>query len=197
MSEDLIANLSRIIARLPGLGPRIARRIILRLANNKDKVLTPLIDALSKFRAEIASCEICGNLDEGTVCKICQDHRRDGSVICVVEEVVDLWAVERTQNYRGKYHILGGNLSAFHGKTVADLNLDSLYTRIRNDEINEVIIATSATVDGQTTAYFLAENLKTMGVKITRLAYGMPVGSEFDYLDDGTIDIALKSRKEF
>lgn len=197
MQKNLIESLSKIISKLPGLGPRIAKRIILYLANNKEKVLLPLIAELEALRDKVHNCEICGNLDEGTVCQICLSQNRDNSLICVVEEVADLWAIERAQNYRGKYHILGGNLSAVSGKAIEDLNIETLYKRLKEGEVKEVIIATSATIDGQTTAHFLAENIKEFKVKITRLAYGIPVGSELDYLDEGTISIAFKTRGEF
>lgn len=196
MEKNLIDNLSKIVAKLPGLGPRIAKRIILNLANNKEKTLLPLIDGLKALNDKIHNCEICGNLDEGRVCAICNNQNRDEAIICIVEEVADLWAIERAGNYKGRYHILGGSLSAISGKTIEDLNLDKLHARL-NADVKEVIIATSATIDGQTTAHFLAENLKEFSVKITRLAYGIPVGSELDYLDDGTISIAFKTRSEF
>jgi recombination protein RecR len=197
MQKNLIENLSKIISKLPGMGPRIAKRIVLHLAGNKEKILLPLIENLRLLNEKIHNCEICGNLDEGRVCTICSNQKRDESLICVVEEVADLWAVERAENYRGKYHVLGGNLSAISGKTIEDLNLNSLYSRLRNGEVKEVIIATSATIDGQTTAHFIAENLKDFEVRVTRLAYGIPVGSELDYLDEGTIAIAFKTRSEF
>lgn len=197
MQKNLIENLSRIISKLPGMGPRIAKRILLHLATNKEKILQPLIENLQALSEEMHECEICGNLDEGRICSICLSTSRDGTLLCVVEEIIDLWAIERAQNYRGKYHVLGGNLSAISGKTIQDLNLHSLYSRLKNGGINEVIIATSATIDGQTTTHFLAENLKDFKVRITRLAYGIPVGSELDYLDEGTISIAFKTRQEF
>ncbi len=197
MQQNSIENLSKIISKLPGLGPRIAKRIVLHLANNKDKSLTPLIENLGILKDKIHNCEICGNLDEGRVCGICLSQNRDESLICIVEEIADLWAIERAENYKGKYHVLGGNLSAVSGKTIEDLNLESLYKRIESGKIKEVIIATSATIDGQTTAHFLFENMKDFAVKITRLAHGIPVGSELDYLDEGTISIAFKTRAEF
>lgn len=197
MQKNLIENLSKTISKLPGMGPRIAKRIVLHLATNKEKSLKPLIENLSDLLEKIHQCEVCGNVDEGLVCGICLSESRDKSLLCVVEEIADLWAIERAGNYRGKYHVLGGNLSAISGKTINDLNLSSLYSRLREGEIKEVIIATSATIDGQTTAHFLAENLKDFKVKISRLAYGIPVGSELDYLDEGTIAIAFKTRQEF
>lgn len=196
MEKNLIENLSKIISKLPGLGPRIAKRIVLNLANNKEKTLIPLIENLQALHDKIHNCDICGNLDEGSVCNICRNPNRDKSIICIVEEVADLWAIERAENYKGRYHILGGSLSAISGKTVEDLNLEKLYARLK-DQVQEVIIATSATIDGQTTAHFIAESLKDFDVKLTRLAYGIPVGSELDYLDEGTISIAFKTRSQF
>lgn len=197
MQKNLIENLSKIISKLPGMGPRIAKRIVLNLAANKEKTLLPLIENLQALHDKIHNCEICGNLDEGRICAVCQSQNRDDSLVCVVEEVADLWAIERAENYRGKYHVLGGNLSAISGKNIEDLNLDKLYKRMESKAVSEVIIATSATIDGQTTAHFIAENLKDFDVKITRLAHGIPVGSELDYLDEGTIAIAFKTRSEF
>ena len=193
----MIEQLSKIISKLPGLGPRIAKRIVLYLANNKEKILIPLIENLQELNDKINNCQTCGNLDEGDICAICKDENRDKSIICIIEEVADLWAIERAQNYKGTYHILGGNLSAISGKTIEDLNIESLYKRIKEGEVKEVIIATSATIDGQTTAHFLAENLKEYDLVTTRLAHGIPVGSELDYLDEGTISIAFKTRAEF
>ncbi len=197
MQTNIIENLSKIISKLPGMGPRVAKRVVLHLAANKEKTLLPLIENLLALNEKIHNCETCGNLDEGRVCGICNNHNRDQSVICVVEEVADLWAIERAENYKGRYHILGGKLSAISGVSIEDLNLEKLFSRLRNSEVKEVIIATSATIDGQTTAHFLAEGLKDFNVKVTRLAYGIPVGSELDYLDEGTISIAFKTRAEF
>ncbi len=200
MHQNIIENLSKIISKLPGMGPRIAKRIVLYLTNNKEKVLLPLIKALEQLNEKIKHCEICDNLDEGIICEICSDANRDDSIICVVEEVADLWAIERTndksKNFRGKYHILGGKLSASAGQSIEDLNFDKLLNRLKDQKINEVIIATSATIDGQTTAHFLAEILKDYKIKVSRLAHGIPVGSELDYLDEGTITIAMKTRQE-
>lgn len=197
-----IDSLTKIISKLPGMGPRIAKRIVLHLANNKEKSLIPLISNLQNLNDKIQNCKICNNLDEGEICQICLDPKRDKNIICVVEEVADLWAIQRSQNYNGQFHILNGNLSAMSGKTVEDIDIEGLFNRIKkakqeNNPISEVIIATSATMDGQTTAHFLQESLSEFNVKITRLAYGIPVGSELDYLDDGTISIAFKSRSEF
>lgn len=195
MKNNIIDDLVSNIAKLPGLGPRVARRIVLNLAQNKDKSLTNLIDGLQNIKDNIHNCKLCGNLDSGEICHICLDENRDNSIICVVEEVADLWAIERVNNFRGKYHILGGNLSATQGKTIEDLTIDKLLQKVQNNsEIREIIIATSATLDGQSTAHFLQEMFKDFEVKVTRLSYGIPIGSELDYLDDGTIAIAFKAR---
>jgi recombination protein RecR len=197
MEQNLIESISKSISKLPGMGPRIAKRIVLHMASNKEKNLLPLIENLKLLNEKIHSCNVCGNLDEGDLCGICLNPNRDKSIICVIEEVADLWAIERAKNYRGSYHVLGGNLSAISGKSAEDLNISNLQERLKEGGINEVIIATSATIDGQTTAHFLAEIIKDYGVKTTRLAHGIPVGSELDYLDEGTISIAFKTRSEF
>lgn len=197
MSTNLIEKLTKSIAKLPGLGPRAAKRIILHLASDKEKNLAPLIASLQEVSTKIHKCEICANIDEGSKCSICANPKRDDAIICIVEEVSDLWAIERGQNYQGKYHVLGGKLSAISGTTIQDLNLDSLHKRLKQTPAKEIIIATSATIDGQTTAHFLSENLSEYKVKITHLTYGIPLGSELDYLDEGTINIAFKTRSEF
>ncbi len=197
MEQTFIDQLSKTISKLPGLGPRIAKRIVLQLANNKQKLLIPLIEGLQALNDRIHKCKICGNLDEGDVCGICKNQKRDANILCIVEEVADLWAIERAETYRGKYHVLGGKLSAISGTTIEDLNLDLLHRRLKENSVAEIIIATSATIDGQTTAHFLTENLKEYGAKITHLTYGIPLGSELDYLDEGTINIAFKTRSEF
>lgn len=197
MQENIIENLSKTIAKLPGLGPRIAKKIVLNLATNKEKTLLSLINSLQNLNDKVHKCKICGNIDEGEICGICKNERRDNSIICIVEEVLDLLAIERAETYRGKYHILGGKLSAISGTTIENLNLDSLHQRLKNSEVKEIIIATSATIDGQTTAHFLTENLKEYNIKLTRLTYGIPMGSELDYLDEGTLNIAFKTRSEF
>jgi recombination protein RecR len=197
MQQNLIENISKTIARLPGMGPRIAKRILLHLASNKEKALLPLIENLKNLFEKIHTCKNCGNLDEGELCAICLNQNRNQKIICVVEEVADLWAIERSKSYNGLYHVLGGNLSAISGKSAQDLNIQNLENRLKAGEVDEVIIATSATIDGQTTAHFLAEILKEYRVKISKLAHGVPVGSELDYLDEGTISIAFSSRSEF
>jgi len=196
MQKNQLEIISKLVSKLPGMGPRIAKRLVLYLANNKEKILLPLIENLKILNEKISNCKICGNLDEGEICHICLDEKRDQSIICVVEEVADLWAIERAGDYHGKYHILGGNLSATSGKKIEDLNINSLIDRVRNNQVKEIIIATSATIDGQTTSYFITDLVKEYNIKITRLTYGIPVGSELDYLDEGTISIALKTRTQ-
>ena len=195
----MIDNLAKIISKLPGMGPRIAKRIVLHLANNKEKILLPLIKALEQLNEKIQHCKICDNLDEGEICQICLDPNRDDSIICVVEEVADLWAIERTNDKSKNFciWIVFGALSQIRcAVEILNRFLDSvnLLDRIKNGKITEVIIATSATIDGQTTAHFLVEILKDFKVTISRLAHGIPVGSELDYLDEGTITIAMKTR---
>lgn len=197
MEQNFIDQLSKTMSKLPGLGPRIAKRIVLHLANNKHKHLLPLIQGLQGLNDRVHKCQICGNLDEGEICGICKNQKRDDALLCIVEEVADLWAIERAETFRGKYHVLGGKLSAISGVTIEDLNLDSLHKRLKENAAKEIIIATSATIDGQTTAHFLTENLKEYNAKITHLTYGIPLGSELDYLDEGTINIAFKTRSEF
>jgi len=197
MQKNVIDNLAKIIAKLPGMGPRIGKKIVLELASNKEKFLIPLIEYLNELNEKIHNCEICGNIDEGRVCSICLDDNRDKNTLCIVEEVGDLWAIERSKNYHGKYHVLGGNLSAISGKTIEDLNFSSLISRIKNENFAEIIIATGATIDGQNTAHYISDFLQEFNLKITRLGYGIPIGSEIDYLDEGTISIALKTRSKF
>lgn len=197
MQKNIIDNLAKIIAKLPGMGPRIGKKIVLELASNKEKFLIPLIEYLNELNLKIHNCEKCGNIDEGRVCKICLDENRDKNILCVVEEVGDLWAIERSKNYHGRYHVLGGNLSAISGKTIEDLNFSSLIFRIKNENFAEIIIATGATIDGQNTAHYISDFLQEFNLKITRLGYGIPIGSEIDYLDEGTISIALKTRSKF
>ena len=190
-----IEGLIRLLARLPGLGPRSARRAVLHLIRNTDSLLTPLANALRTTAERVAICTRCGNVDTVEPCTICQDPRRDISVLCVVEEVGDLWALERAQTYRGRYHVLGGTLSALDGISPDDLRIPTLMTRARAPEINEVILATNATVDGQTTAHYISDVLEDCGVSVSRLAHGVPVGGELDYLDDGTLTAAFAGRK--
>ena len=194
MAVSHIDQLIGLLARLPGLGPRSARRAALQLLKKRDSLLAPLASALTQAAETIRSCGQCGNLDTVDPCAICGDAKRDDSVICVVEEVADLWAVERSGVYRGHYHVLGGTLSALDGAGPEELKITKLVERASNAEVTEVILATNATVDGQTTAHYVADRLAQCGVGITRLAHGLPMGGELDYLDDGTLTAALKAR---
>ncbi|MDC3140636.1 recombination mediator RecR [Alphaproteobacteria bacterium] len=194
MSEQVLEKLIKKVAKLPGLGPRSSRRIVLHLLKDKETLLLPIIEDMSKVANNIKKCVECGNLDENDICQICKNSTRNQTLLCVVETVADLWALERSNVYNGKYHILGGVLSAIDGINPDQLNIDSLEKRLESNVFTEVIIAISATLDGQTTAHYLAERLGKLDIKITRLAHGLPVGGELDFLDDGTIAQALKAR---
>ena len=187
-------QLIRKVARLPGLGPRSARRAVLYLLKNRDRLMVPLAQDLFDIASQVRACAECGNLDNGDKCTICRDPQRDKSCICVVEDVGDLWAMERAAVYRGVYHILGGTLSALDGRGPDDLQIDKLIRRANTLAATEVILALSATVDGQTTAHYIAERLAVSNVEVTRLAHGLPFGGELDYMDDGTLAHALKAR---
>lgn len=195
MSGLEIEKLVKLIAKLPSLGSRSARRITLQLLKKKDTLLLPLIQSLTDVAENIKTCEICGNYDTQNPCSICSSLDRDDGVICVVQDVADLWAMERVSFFKGKYHILGGILSAIDGVTAEDLNIDNLEKRIANENITEVILALPATVDGQITSHYLLSRFKDYNVKITTLAQGIPMGGELDYMDEGTIQLALNSRK--
>ncbi|MDP6688923.1 MAG: recombination mediator RecR [Alphaproteobacteria bacterium] len=195
MTGTQIDQLILLLAKLPGLGPRSARRAALHLIDRKESLLRPLAQAMSQAADSVAPCDVCGNLDSVQPCAICRDERRDGSMICVVESVADLWALERSGVFRGRYHVLGGTLSALDGIGPEDLNVGALLARAGEGAVAEVILATNATVDGQTTAHYLAEKLADCGVKVSGLAHGVPVGGELDYLDDGTLATALGSRR--
>jgi recombination protein RecR len=186
-----IERLIQLLAKLPGLGPRSARRAALALLKKRDTLLEPLSAALDEAAAAIRSCEVCGNLDTQSPCAICADPRRDPHILCVVEDVADLWALERAAIFRGRYHVLGGALSALDGVTPERLNVSSLLARAKG--VEEVILAMNATVEGQTTAHYLMDLLGD--VKVTRLAHGVPVGGELDYLDEGTLSAAFKARR--
>ena len=195
MSAPEIDRLIELLAKLPGLGPRSARRVALRLIKRPAQLMTPLADALSSAARAMSVCQVCGNVDTADPCRICADLERDASVICVVEDVADLWAIERTAVFRGRYHVLGGTLSALDGVNPEDLNIANLVARASEPAVAEVILATNATVAGQTTAHYIMERLATADIKVTQLAHGVPVGGELDYLDDGTLTAALKSRR--
>jgi recombination protein RecR len=193
--ESALERLIGLMARLPGLGPRSARRAVLALVKRRDSMLVPLAEALSAVAADVRVCIECGNVDTGTVCAICRDERRDPSVICVVEDVGDLWAVERGGTFKGRYHVLGGVLSALDGVGPETLRVPKLLDRARADAVREVVLALNATVDGQTTAHVIAAELAPLGVQVTSLAQGVPIGGELDYLDDGTIGAAFRARQ--
>lgn len=197
MAASDIDQLVQLLAKLPGLGPRSARRAVLHLLNNPAKLMTPLRDAMATAAENIRKCTTCGNLDTSDPCAICSDGRRDPSILCVVEEVADLWALERTAAFRGRYHVLGGVLSPLDGVGPDDLTIDALVTRARITDVQEVILATSATVDGRTTAHYVTDRLVDCDVTVSALAHGIPVGGELDYLDDGTLSAALKDRRIF
>jgi len=195
MSTSDIDRLIQLLAKLPGLGPRSARRAALHLIKHRESLLAPLGQAMEAAAESIRTCSRCGNLDTADPCAICTDERRDGTTICVVEEVADLWALERTASFRGRYHVLGGTLSALDGVGPEDLNVQSLISRVADGGVKEIILATGATVDGQTTAHYLTDRLAETGVAVSALAHGIPVGGELDYLDDGTLAQALKERR--
>jgi recombination protein RecR len=191
-SGSEIERLIQLLAKLPGLGPRSARRAALVLLKKRDLLLEPLAAAMQAAAAATKSCEICGNLDTSSPCAICRDSRRDPAILCVVEDVADLWALERASVFRGRYHVLGGALSALDGVTPERLNVATLLERVK-DGVDEVILAMNATVEGQTTAHYLMDMLGD--IKVTRLAHGVPVGGELDYLDEGTLSAAFKARR--
>jgi recombination protein RecR len=189
-----IERLIQLLARLPGLGPRSARRAALALIKKREQLMAPLAAALKTAMERIAVCGTCGNMDTSNPCTICTDQRRDGSVIVVVEDVADLWALERAQAVNARYHVLGGTLSPLDGVGPGELTIDTLVTRAHAPEVKEIILALNATVDGQTTAHYITDLLAGADVKVTRLAHGVPVGGELDYLDEGTLAAAMRSR---
>ena len=195
MATREIERLIQQLARLPGLGPRSARRAVLHLMKRRESLMLPLADSLREAAMKLTDCGVCGNLDTSDPCGICGDPGRDRAAVCVVEEVGDLWAIERSGAFRGLYHVLGGTLSALDGRGPDDLRIGDLAARVRDTGVREVILALSATVDGQTTAHYVAERLAGLDVAVTRLAHGVPVGGELDYLDDGTLSAALKARR--
>ena len=196
MQGNEIEKLTKIIANLPALGTRSARRIVLQLLKKKETVMLPLIAALQEVADNIKKCPVCGNFDTQEPCSVCRDTARDPETVCVVQDVADLWAMERVGLYRGQYHVLGGILSALDGVTPDDLNIENLFSRLRNGIIKEVILALPATIDGQITAHYLLSRLKEFPVRVTTLAQGIPLGAELDYMDDGTIQLALSARTE-
>ena len=197
MNNSEIDNLISLLSRLPGIGPRSARRMALNLLKQPESLMKPLAESLSTTADSIRNCKTCGNLDTEEICSICVDERRDISIIIVVEEIADLWALERAAIHKGKYHVLGGTLSAIDGVGPDDLGINSLIQRANDPEVEEIILALNATIDGQTTAYFITDQLKDCNVKVSRLAHGVPVGGELDYMDDGTLQTALQSRQPY
>ena len=192
-----IERLISLLSKLPGLGPRSARRAALDLIKKRDGLMKPLASAIADAAEKISTCNSCGNVDAQNPCHICAAPNRDQSIICVVQEVGDLWAMERAGAFRGQYHVLGGTLSALDGVRPEDLNIAGLIERAGAVEVSEVILAMNATVDGQTTAHYITDHLERADVTVSRLAHGVPVGGELDYLDDGTITAAMKSRRPF
>jgi recombination protein RecR len=195
MASQEIDALAQALSRLPGLGPRSARRVVLHLMKKRETVLQPLLRALKVVDERLLQCGVCGNIDTINPCGICADPRRDTRSICVVEDVADLWALDRSRLFPGKFHVLGGKLSALDGIRPEDLNIDGLLSRVAAGGIDEVVLAMNATLDGQTTAHYLAERLESFPIRLTQLAHGVPVGGELDYLDDGTLAQALRARR--
>jgi len=191
-----IDRLIQLLAKLPGLGPRSARRVALHLVRRRESLMEPLARALAEAATAIRICSECGNIDTRDPCAICADPRRDARTICVVEQVADLWALERTLQFKGRYHVLGGTLSALDGVGPDDLRIPQLVARAQRAAAVEVILAANATVEGQTTAHYIAESLADSGIAVTGLAHGVPVGGELDYLDDGTLLAALRARRK-
>lgn len=187
--------LIQLLAKLPGLGPRSARRAALYLVKRRETLMLPLAEAMQAAAERVKACSICGNLDTEDPCALCRDPRRDLALLCVVEDVADLWAIERAGTFRGRYHVLGGTLSALEGVGPEDLRIDALVARVGKGEVKEVILALNATVEGQTTAHYITDRLAGTGVAISRLAHGVPVGGELDYLDEGTLSAALAQRR--
>ncbi|MFV0431673.1 MAG: recombination mediator RecR [Alphaproteobacteria bacterium] len=196
MANDIIESLIKRFSKLPGLGPSSAKRLVLHLLKDKDQSMLPLMEHLQQAAEHIQKCSICGNLDAQQPCQICSNEKRDASLICVVEDVADLWAMERSMAFKGHYHVLGGALSALDGVHPQDLNIPHLIERCKQNNIAEVILATSATVDGQATAHYIASQFEGLSIKISVLAQGVPMGGELDWLDDGTISKAFQTRHD-
>ena len=195
MASQEIEGLTAALSRLPGLGPRSARRAVLWLIKRRETALVQLLAALEAVRHALIECQSCGNVDTANPCAICTDPRRDPASLCVVEEVADLWALDRARLFAGRYHVLGGRLSALDGVRPEDLGIASLVTRVAAGGITEVVLAMNATLEGQTTMHYVAEQLAPLGVRVMQLAHGLPVGGELDYLDEGTLALALRARR--
>ena len=195
MASTEIEGLVQALARLPGLGPRSARRAALHLLKKRETALVPLLRALGEVAERLATCHVCGNVDTSDPCAICTDDRRDVRMLCVVEDVADLWALDRSRLFPGRFHVLGGRLSALEGVRPEDLAIDMLLRRLAAGGIDEVVLAMNATLEGQTTAHYLAERIEAFPVRLTQLAHGLPVGGELDYMDEGTLAQALRARR--
>lgn len=195
MASQEIEQLANALAKLPGLGPRSARRAVLYLMKRRETALMPLLTAIETVAEKLATCSTCGNVDTVDPCAICTDPRRDERSICVVEDVPDLWALDKSRLFPGRYHVLGGKLSALDGVGPDDLNIASLIDRVSKGGVDEIVLAMNATLEGQTTAHYLAERLENFPVRLTQLAHGVPVGGELDYLDEGTLAQALRARR--
>ena len=195
MASQEIDTLANALARLPGLGPRSARRAVLYLVKRRETALVQLLDSLAAVKDRLVECSTCGNVDTRDPCAICADPKRDASSICVVEDVADLWALDRARLFTGTYHVLGGRLSALDGVRPEDLTIDRLIGRVAEGGVDEVVLAMNATLEGQTTAHYITEKLESYPVRITQLAHGLPVGGELDYLDEGTLAQALRARR--
>ncbi len=195
MASHEIEALSQALARLPGLGPRSARRAVLHLMKRRQTALEPLLAALQSVAERLSTCSTCGNVDTSDPCSICSDVRRDDKMLCVVEEVADLWALDRSRLFPGRFHVLGGRLSALEGVRPEDLSIDKLIGRVSKGGIDEVVLAMNATLEGQTTAHYVAERLEGSPIRLSQLAHGLPVGGELDYLDEGTLAQALRARR--
>ena len=195
MASQEIETLAGALARLPGLGPRSARRAVLWLIKRRESALPALLEALARVQEALVECATCGNVDTASPCGICADPRRDPRSLCVVEDVADLWALDRAHLFTGRYHVLGGRLSALDGIRPEDLSIDLLVARVSDGGIDEVVLAMNATLEGQTTAHYIADRLEKLPVRLTQLAHGLPVGGELDYLDEGTLAQALRARR--
>ncbi len=195
MASQDIENLVQALAKLPGLGPRSARRAVLYLLKRPETAMKPILAAMERVDQKLVTCNICGNVDTRNPCQICSDPRRDAKALCVVEEVSDLWALDKSRLFPGKFHVLGGKLSALDGVRPEDIGIDTLIRRVEAGGIDEVVLAMNATLEGQTTAHYIAERLENYPVRLSQLSHGIPVGGELDYLDEGTLAQALRSRR--
>ncbi|MDC0073944.1 recombination mediator RecR [Alphaproteobacteria bacterium] len=195
INSQEIKNLEYLLSRLPGVGPRSARRIVLNMLKNRDSIMLPLSKQISEVASKVKKCSVCSNLDIISPCNVCEDPKRDDKVVCIIEDASDLWALQKLDTFKGKFHVLGGLLSALDGIGPEDLRINQLIERITNNKVREVILALPLTIDGQTTVHYIHNKLKDTETLITQLAHGVPVGGELDYLDDGTITTALSSRR--